>query len=96
MTLKELERGKDLLDEIEKLSMNIDHLERALNYNERSIKKFSFRSIGQKEIKISGDCVSFGGCMSVDRGMLELILNYCKNKLAEVNAEFERLGKDGK
>lgn len=95
MTQYELERGNELADRMETLSMNIDHLERALNHNERRTKKFSLRSFGKKEIKISGDCVSFGGYMSADREMLELILNHCKNKLAEANAEFERLGKGG-
>lgn len=95
MTRYELERGNELADEMETLSMNIDHLERALNYNERSTKKFWLESIGKgKGIKISGDSVAFAGYLSADRELLEFILNHYKNKMTELNAEFERLGKE--
>ena len=96
MTQYELERGNELADKMEMISMSIDHLERALNHNERRTKKFFLESIGKgKGIKIVGDSVAFGGYLPADRELLELILNHYKNKLAEANDEFERLGKGG-
>lgn len=94
MTGKELNRGIKLKDEMQETSDNLYLLQRALIGKEkfRGFKKYFFKCIGENEIHISAESISFGGVLKVDRKCMELIKDYFENKLYEQKKEFERLG----
>lgn len=97
MTQYDLQRGNELAEKIKEIVNNISLLDYALNkekYNEK-LKRFSLSWFGKNKIHIDSNDISFGGYLRVDRECMELIKGYYKNKLEELNAEFESIGKGG-
>lgn len=97
MTGEDLRRGKELETEMKKVTDDIYSLQHCLSaenrYNKCKYKKFKLKFWGKDKYQVSAECVSFGGVLNADRELLELILNYYHQKLSELKAEFENLGK---
>ena len=96
MTGEELQKGNELKEEMQVLCDQTYILRKCLcaekSGNQGKYKKFFLKFFGKNKYTISAPCVSFGGTLTADRELLELILDYYDKKLSALKREFESLG----
>ncbi len=95
MTEKDLDRGIELREQMEKLDENIAVLNYVLKRYDCKIKKFFLGFINKNKIRINAEGYSSNGYLTVDRECMELIKSYFENKLKETRSEFKSIGKGG-
>lgn len=100
MTQFDLQRGNELTEKIKEITDNLILLDSVLEHQSsencrEKIKRFFLSCVGKNQIHIDAACIWFGGKLKVDRECMELLRDYFKNKLAEVQAEFESIGTGG-
>ena len=97
MTEEELTRGNELKKEMQLLCDQTQVLQKCLcaekSGNQGKYKKFFLRFFDKNKYIISAPCVSFGGVLTADRELLELILDYYNKKLSVLKREFESIGR---
>lgn len=84
--------------ELEELNENVRIIRNALRRTHgrfgNSIRRFLFTCCGKGKISVGGEGIAFGGYLTADRELMELLLKYYTDKRDEKLKELELVGKE--